>query len=194
MRQLRLHVIAPNAADLIGSAGGWLCDRALAGWHISATLTDTGDTTERALNILGAALHYAAPEPQHLPYSIAIMTRPDANLSAILHFSPELLRECHEVTILGTPCIAPVPTAHRLRPIRHQVSVAARAFKAAARAVLSSADQERPSPFEYLHSGHLPASPPGAANSNRTPPPRFIQTRHQMSQILSESPTVQTLL
>jgi hypothetical protein len=48
----RLTVVADSVADVVGSAGGWLCDRARAGWDVSVVLTETADT--RPLTILGA--------------------------------------------------------------------------------------------------------------------------------------------
>jgi hypothetical protein len=39
-------------ADLVGSAGGWLCDRARTGWDVTVVLTEPADT--RPLTILGA--------------------------------------------------------------------------------------------------------------------------------------------
>ncbi|OBG73874.1 MULTISPECIES: hypothetical protein [unclassified Mycobacterium] len=47
----RLDVVACSVADLIQSAGGWLYDRAMAGWEVTALLPDGCD--DRALRILG---------------------------------------------------------------------------------------------------------------------------------------------
>lgn len=47
----RLLVMASSAIDVVGSAGGWLFDRALAGCDVTAMLADR--TQERALQILG---------------------------------------------------------------------------------------------------------------------------------------------
>jgi hypothetical protein len=44
-------VVASSAAHLVGSAGGWLFDRAMAGCDVTAVLTERTD--ERALQILG---------------------------------------------------------------------------------------------------------------------------------------------
>ena len=49
----RLDVIAANAVDVVGSAGGWLYDRVMAGWEVTVLLPDSRDT--RSLRILGVA-------------------------------------------------------------------------------------------------------------------------------------------
>jgi hypothetical protein len=47
----RLDVVGGSAADVVQSAGGWLYDRVMAGWEVTALLTDSCDT--RSLRILG---------------------------------------------------------------------------------------------------------------------------------------------
>lgn len=47
----RLDVVALRIADLVQSAGGWLYDRAMAGWEVTALLPDGCDG--RSLRILG---------------------------------------------------------------------------------------------------------------------------------------------
>ena len=47
----RLDVVAANAVDVVQSAGGWLYDRAMAGWEVTVLLPHGCDT--RSLRILG---------------------------------------------------------------------------------------------------------------------------------------------
>ena len=47
----RLDVVADSAADVVQSAGGWLYDRVMAGWEVTALLPHGRDT--RSLRILG---------------------------------------------------------------------------------------------------------------------------------------------
>jgi hypothetical protein len=47
----RLDVVAASAADIVQSAGGWLYDRVMAGWEVTALLPRGGDA--RSLRILG---------------------------------------------------------------------------------------------------------------------------------------------
>ena len=52
-RRYQLTVVANSVADLVGSAGGWLCDKARAGWDVKVVLTGDGDP--RPVAILGAS-------------------------------------------------------------------------------------------------------------------------------------------
>ena len=52
-RRYQLTVVAASIVDLVGSAGGWMCDKARAGWDVKVVLTDDDDT--RPLAILGAS-------------------------------------------------------------------------------------------------------------------------------------------
>src|ERR1044071_2341783 len=52
-RRYQLTVLAASTVDLVGSAGGWLCDKARAGWDVRVVLTD--DHAPRPLAILGAS-------------------------------------------------------------------------------------------------------------------------------------------
>src|SRR5690348_17976541 len=47
----RLDVVAANAVDVVQSAGGWLYDRAMAGWEVAVLLPPGCDA--RPLRILG---------------------------------------------------------------------------------------------------------------------------------------------
>lgn len=47
----RLDVVAASAVDVVQSAGGWLYDRAMAGWEVTVLLPHGRDT--RSLRILG---------------------------------------------------------------------------------------------------------------------------------------------
>jgi hypothetical protein len=47
----RVDVVAASAVDVVQSAGGWLYDRAMAGWEVTVLLPERCDT--RSLRILG---------------------------------------------------------------------------------------------------------------------------------------------
>ncbi|MFV8052752.1 hypothetical protein [Mycobacterium sp. 48b] len=49
--QYELNVVADGVADVVSGIGGWLFDRAMAGWRVSVAVDEVGD--ERALRILG---------------------------------------------------------------------------------------------------------------------------------------------
>ncbi|OBH39428.1 hypothetical protein A5692_08030 [Mycobacterium sp. E342] len=71
----RLDVIAVSALDVVRSAGGWLYDRAMAGWQVTVLLPDGGDA--RSLRILGVQAvdfeeHVAAAGPGSMSQSLAV--------------------------------------------------------------------------------------------------------------------------
>jgi hypothetical protein len=55
----RLNVVGASAADVVQSAGGWLYDRAMAGWEVTALLPR--DCDSRSLRILGVRALDAEP-------------------------------------------------------------------------------------------------------------------------------------
>ncbi|MGA5465064.1 hypothetical protein [Mycobacterium sp. NPDC050041] len=66
----RLDVLAVDATDAARFAGGWLFDRAMAGWQVNVLVTDARDT--RPMQILGAtvldlgdALESVVTDPEH---------------------------------------------------------------------------------------------------------------------------------
>ena len=56
----RLDVVAASAVDVVQSAGGWLYDRAMAGWEVTVLLPRGCDT--RSLRILGVRAADLEPE------------------------------------------------------------------------------------------------------------------------------------
>lgn len=55
----RLDVVAASAVDVVQSAGGWLYDRAMAGWEVTVLLPQGCNT--RSLRILGCAPPTSTP-------------------------------------------------------------------------------------------------------------------------------------
>lgn len=49
--QYQLNVVAGDVAEVVSGIGGWLFDRAMAGWQVSVAAGEDGD--QRALRILG---------------------------------------------------------------------------------------------------------------------------------------------
>ncbi|OBG60409.1 MULTISPECIES: hypothetical protein [unclassified Mycobacterium] len=71
----RLDVIAASARDVVQSAGGWLYDRAMAGWRVTVLLPDGSDT--RSLRILGVQAldveeYFATRDPAATSESLAV--------------------------------------------------------------------------------------------------------------------------
>jgi hypothetical protein len=137
----RLTVIAPGLADLVPYAGGWLFDQAMAGWDV-AVLT-AGQADPRPLRILGARGYdletvLAMPLAGRCLRAIAVeanLYRSDARVRRMVYHA--LDRSLAEVRLWGGwPEDLDVGT----RPVRHKLSVAARAFKAQALAAAAAPD------------------------------------------------------
>ncbi|WP_433520307.1 hypothetical protein ACQPZ2_22830 [Nocardia pseudovaccinii] len=138
----RLCVLAPSTVDVIRYAGGWLCDRVLAGWEVTVLVSDSEDV--RPLRILGAdafdlvtALSARVGSP--VPQAVAVageLLESDARVREGLF---EVLgRGRTEITLWGN---CPAAIDSQLRVVRHEVSNAARTFKVQAlRAAAQSAD------------------------------------------------------
>lgn len=104
--ECRLDVRAASATEVIAIAGGWICDRAMAGWTVTVCIPE--DVDARALSILGAnarewmyedhsALHLvsdhrresAPPEPQRVRHRLSAAAR---------------AFKAHALTATGQPC------------------------------------------------------------------------------------------
>ena len=129
----RLTAIAPSAADVVRCAGGWLFDRAIAGWDV--TVITTGHPDPRPLRMLGArgrdvAILRAHPATGACLEAVAV--RCD------LYQSDERVREMvlraaaghAEIRVWGEGWPADFRPGAGLVP--HHLSLAARAFKAQA--------------------------------------------------------------
>ncbi|MGE2690765.1 hypothetical protein [Mycolicibacterium pulveris] len=126
----QVTVFAADVAALVSASGGWLYDRASAGWTVNVVV-DTDDV--RPLTILGAT-PVSADAASVLDHSAAAnafavsadLLRSDADLR------DKVLRLWHsadtEVTVWGQ--FWPDELGRRIDPLQHRLSVAARAFKA----------------------------------------------------------------
>ena len=130
----RLDVVAPTVAEVVMHAGGWLFDRVMAGWDVTVLVADHPD--ERALRILGAepldletglATMESRPHPQTLAVATELFAR-DARVRQGVLAALEHGRT--EVTLWGDTW--PAELDDSVDPVRHELSAAARAFKAQA--------------------------------------------------------------
>jgi hypothetical protein len=127
----RLDVIAADPADVVCSIGGWLYDRARAGWDVTVLLPQHGDS--RALEILGVRavdLHAQIPlASAEVPIrGLAVssdMYAVDARIKQAVLCG--LDRWMTEVTLWHDGW--PLSVGHRTTPVQHVLSGAARAFK-----------------------------------------------------------------
>jgi hypothetical protein len=129
-RPYQLWVVAHDVGELVDLAGGWLCDRILAGWDVNVTVSEPRDL--RPLRILGVTL-VAQQRPRLISgdsgtASIAIAPGIFENDN---HIRSEVYKaldqEANEVTFLG-PSL-PSELDGRLARRQHRLSGAARAFK-----------------------------------------------------------------
>jgi hypothetical protein len=129
----RLTVVATDIADAVHSAGGWLCDRARAGWDVTVLVADHQNT--RPVAILGAtAVDIDAPGSSVLSLAaqsaelavtaraLTLDERVRADVRALLK------KGCTAVTVWGDRWPSEVGGA--VDPTEHRLSAAARAFKA----------------------------------------------------------------
>lgn len=133
----QLTVLAANLADVIGPAGGWLFDRARAGWDVNVWVGDCYDA--RPLTILGATAvdENAQTVLRDLPPNGAFAVG-----AGLLRDDPRIRNRIFELAKRGAEVMVwgddrPIEIGDRIDTIEHRLSVAARAFKAHA---LAAAD------------------------------------------------------
>jgi hypothetical protein len=128
----QLNVVASTTEDVVQSAGGWLCDRARAGWDVNVLVADGGDP--RPLAILGATA-------LDLDEGFVSMVRSTSRVGALAvsadllatdtHVREEILRVLArgltEVIVWGEQW--PAELGRQADSVEHRVSPAARAFK-----------------------------------------------------------------
>jgi hypothetical protein len=161
----RLDVVAASVVDVVRFAGGWLFDRAMAGWDVTVLVADPGDddrSDDRPLQILGA-------QALDLEYALATVgTRPNPQAVAVaadLFGCDERIRQgvlqaldqgVTEVTLWGETW--PAELDDSVGGVHHRLSMAARTFKAQALAAALNVAEASPSSIghtETFRSGLL---------------------------------------
>jgi hypothetical protein len=139
----RLDVVAAEVADVVTFAGGWLFDRAMAGWDVTVLLVEPVD--ERPLHILGAqildlecALATAGhrPAPQTLAAAADLVGRDSRVRQGVMQ---ALDHGATEVTLWGETW--PSGLDDSVGSVQHRLSAAAQAFKAQALAAVALPQQ-----------------------------------------------------
>jgi len=148
----RLDVIGSDVADVVSSAGGWLFDRAMAGWDVGVAVP--GDADARPLEILGVRTlplpALLAAEKSSAPSALAVAEGLCSTHDGVREAVAAAVRSNrNEVTVWGDPWGTSL--GQRGNEVRHVLSAAARAFKAQA---LAAAGQGRAAvaPFEAFRS------------------------------------------
>jgi hypothetical protein len=130
----RLDVVAPTVLDAVRFAGGWVYDRVMAGWDVTVLVGDGEDT--RPLEILGAevldlesvlASWEDRPHPQTVAVAADLFDRDARVRRGVLE---ALEQGATEVTLWGEGL--PAELDESVDSVQHQLSAAARAFKAQA--------------------------------------------------------------
>jgi hypothetical protein len=125
----RLDVIAASAADAVHSAGGWLYDRAMAGWEVTVLLPHGCDS--RPLRILGvkamdleAGLDRTGSAHHSLAVSAEVFAADDRIRETVLK---ALNHGLTEVALWGEGW--PLAVNRGMAWVQHVLSSAARTFK-----------------------------------------------------------------
>jgi hypothetical protein len=130
----RLDVVAANVVDVVTFAGGWLFDRAMAGWDVTVLVADHPD--DRPLQILGAqtldleealASVETRPRPQALAAAADLFGCDPRVRQGVLQ---ALDHGVTEVTLWGQTWPAELDDSVGL--VQHRLSMAAQIFKARA--------------------------------------------------------------
>lgn len=127
----QLDVTACDVADVVRHAGGWLYDRAMAGWDVAVTVT--GDCDVTPLRILGVRTQRPTSDDDDAtapPRALALAASADA-LVAGVELRDDVLRTLKrgtaEVTVWGESGVEGIDRG--VESVEHVLSAAARAFK-----------------------------------------------------------------
>jgi hypothetical protein len=130
----RLDVVASTVDDVVVSAGGWLFDRAMAGWEVNLLVSASAPSDARSLQILGIS---ALPREKVLePVANWAPTQAIAVAADVFDSDQRVRRSVvaaldrglTEVTLWGDSW--PPGFHRRAHAVEHRLSAAARAFKA----------------------------------------------------------------
>ena len=138
----RLDVVAPTVLDAVKFAGGWVYDRVMAGWDVTVLIA--ADEDVRSLEILRAEVRDLEsvleswedrPHPQTIAVAADLFERDDRLRQGVLS---ALEQGATEVTLWGERL--PAELDNSVDSVQHQLSAAARAFKAQALAAANDSD------------------------------------------------------
>lgn len=161
-------VMSQDTADLIRAAGGWLFDRAMSGWDVLALVGDKAD--RRPLRILGVrgvnmdvalALALASRVSGARPHVVAVSAEVYEVNACAQRFVLRSLDDGGDVRVWGGAGQDPgEASGEALGTVCHQLSLAARTFKAHALAAVD--DGERSVDMvEVFRNGEFLRRPPG---------------------------------
>jgi hypothetical protein len=122
----RFHVVAPSVVDAVTSAGGLICDRAMAGWQV--TVLVAGPVDDRAIQILGAAAaSLRTPSQGPAPQMLAVASELIIGNRSVRDLVCDALDGATDLLLWGR---RPPGLNCTFNPVGHRPSAAAQAFKA----------------------------------------------------------------
>lgn len=133
LHRYRVVAVTSDVGALVEYAGGFLCDRARAGWNVSVLLDGPDET--RPLTILGVS---ANPVNRHADQPGAVMSGLGGGTTVILgadllerdsHLRASAARLATEGAAVHVWGQRVHRTGHGPAPIQHELSTAAQAFK-----------------------------------------------------------------
>ncbi len=136
----RLDVVAATVVDVVRFAGGWIFDRSMAGWDVTVLVAEHPD--DRPLQIVGAQVLdleealtsvQSRPRPQALAAAADLFGCDSRVRQGVLH---ALDQGVTEVTLWGENWPSELDDSVGL--VQHQLSRAARTFKAQALAAAAA--------------------------------------------------------
>lgn len=147
----RLDVVAFDVVDVVQSAGGWLFDRAMAGWEVNVLLPQTPDA--RPLQILGVRSLDLESELAVSGVGLAVSADAFAADPRVRDkVCTALDRSLTEVTLWGQDW--PLAVGRATTPVHHTLSAAARVFKG--QALVAAGISDSVGPTETLRSDQNP--------------------------------------
>ncbi|MGE2717102.1 hypothetical protein ACQI4L_23850 [Mycolicibacterium litorale] len=155
--EYRLDVLGADAADVVRSAGGWMFDRAMAGWRVNAWLLDAADL--RPLQVLGVQGHQLEPGAVVIDEETVVGLAVSADLVASAGDVRDGVRTAltagrTEVVLWGGRW--PDQLGGRAEPVRYRLSAAARTFKRYALAAAHCSDIAVGATESLVCGGHRP--------------------------------------
>lgn len=153
----RLDVVGPTALDVVKFAGGWICDRVMAGWDVNVLVGDHGDV--RPLEILGAEVLdletvLESWEERSHPQTVAVAADLlDRDPRVRQHVINALEQGATEVTMWGEHL--PAELDESVDSVQHHLSSAARAFKARALAAADAPEADAVGDSETFRCGMM---------------------------------------
>lgn len=159
----RLDVVAFDITDVVEHAGGWLFDRAFAGWEVTALVVNLADA--RPLRILGVELldletvlreGGQGRRPDALAIGAEVIERDERAHDGLTR---ALGHPGVEVVVWGDSWMS--PPEHQVDRVEHRLSVAAQAFKGHALAAAGRPDVSV-APVEVFRTGASAFRPFGA--------------------------------